>query len=433
MKDIRQFPAKLYVETTTRCNLRCSMCVKQAQGAVIPEADMTMDTFRNLAPAFPNLGGLILNGIGEPLLTPHLSEMIRFARKRMPEDGSIKFQTNGMLLTPEIARELVEAGLDTICLSIDVVDRDGAFHGGEDVSGIEHAFTFLRRAAETAGRPLSIGVEFVLMRDTAEALPRSIAWAADQGAEFVLVTHMFPYGATGSDQDLFNPNTDQSMAEFDRWRAEADERGLDLNRYFGSPWKFRKTPDQAALAAFVTARKKDALSRGIPIHVTSLLEWSTPEKLAEQAWLAGILAEAQAVADERGLDASLPPVCATHDRTCDFVEQGVAHITADGDVRPCYFLWHEYSCHMDGGLKKVTPRTFGNVNDSSVIDIWQSEAYRHFRREVLDYSYPYCSNCSVVPCSDVTGTGYGFVHDCVGVDVPCGHCLWCNGGIRCLT
>ena len=433
MKDKRQYPAKLYVETTTRCNLRCSMCVKYAEGSCIPETDMSMATFEKLSPAFPHLEGLILNGIGEPLLTPNLLDMIRVARADMPERGSIRFQTNGMLLTPEMAHGLVEAGLDTICLSVDVVGDDGAFHGGEDVSGIEHAFTFLRRAAEATGRPLSIGVEFVLMRDTAEALPRSIEWAADQGADFVLVTHMFPYGEDETNQDLFNPNTDKSMEEFARWRAEADERGIDLNKYFGSPWKFIKTPEQAELTTFVTSRKKDALSRGIPIHVTSLLEWSTPEKLAEQEWLADILQGAQGVADRRGLKADLPPVCATHERSCDFVEQGVTHITPGGDVRPCYFLWHEYSCHMDGGLKKVTPRTFGNITESSILDIWQSEEYRHFRGEVLDYSYPYCSNCSVVPCSDVTGTGYGFVHDCVGVDVPCGHCLWCNGGVRCLT
>lgn len=66
---MKSYPSKLYVETTTRCNLRCSMCVKQTQGACIPETDMDMDVFRAMAPAFPHLDGLILNGIGEPLLS----------------------------------------------------------------------------------------------------------------------------------------------------------------------------------------------------------------------------------------------------------------------------------------------------------------------------------------------------------------------------
>ncbi len=432
MTDSRKYPSKLYVETTTRCNLKCAMCVKQAEGSCIPEADMSMDVFRALAPAFPHLDGLILNGIGEPLLTPGLLDMIKLARKTMPPEAKISFQTNGMLLTPELAEGLVQAGLDTVCLSVDTVGEEGVFHGGEDVTQTIHAFTFLRNAAKTVGRKLSIGVEFVIMRDTAESLSRSLDWAVDQGAEFALVSHMLPYGEDMADQELFNPNTDQSMEEFARWQAEADERGIDFSQYFDILWKFYKTSGEAELARFVMDHHKDALRRGIPIHFANLMAWSTPEKVAEQAWLSDILAEARTLADKRGLDLTLPPVTAVHDRKCDFVEQGVAHITASGDVRPCYFLWHEYSCHMDGDTKKIVPRTYGNVMDDSILTIWASQDYCAFRGEVLEYDYPYCSNCSVVPCSDVTGQGYDFIQDCYGLNIPCGHCIWCMGGVRCL-
>lgn len=432
MTALKPYSSKLYVETTTRCNLRCAMCVKQAEGACIPESDMSMDIFRALAPAFPHIDALILNGIGEPLLTPGFSDMIRLARQSMRPDASIRFQTNGMLLSAEMARELVEAGLDTVCLSVDMVSELGLFHGGEDVGRIVHTFTHLRDAAEHSGRPLSIGVEFVLMRDNADSLPRSLEWAADQGADFAIVSHMLPYDESMAEQEVFNPNTEKSMAEFARWKEEAAERGIDLNVYFGSGWKVVKTPEQKAALDFVNERRKDALARGIPIHFSRLLEWSTPEKQREQAWLRAILAEARTVADRRGLNVTLPGVAATHDRQCDFVEQGVAHITASGDVRPCYFLWHEYACHMDGDRKKVLPRTFGNVADTSILNIWNGEEYRAFRSQVLEYDYPYCSNCSVVPCSDVTGHMGEFQQDCYGATIPCGHCNWCMGASYCL-
>lgn len=432
MAALKDHPAKLYVETTTRCNLRCSMCVKQAEGACISEGDMPMDVFRSLEPAFPHLDGLILNGIGEPLLTPDLLEMIRLARAVMPATGRISFQTNGMLLTPQLAEGLVAAGLDTVCLSVDVVGEDGIFHGGEDIGRAVHAFSYLQKAAKKLGRQLSIGVEFVLMRETADALPRSLDWAADQGAEFALVTHMLPYGESMAEQELFNPNTEQSMAEFALWQQEAEERGVDLSLYFDVLWKFYKSREEAELVRFIMERQNDALSRNIPINLASLMEWSTPEKRAEQEHLARLLADSQAVANARGMELTLPPVAATHERQCDFVEQGVAHVTAAGDVRPCYFLWHEYSCFMDGGVKKITPRTFGNALETSILEIWNSEPYRAFRGEVLEYAYPYCSNCSVVPCSDVTGQGHAFEQDCFGLTIPCGHCLWCMGGVRCL-
>ncbi len=256
---MKSYPSKLYVETTTRCNLRCSMCVKQTQGACIPETDMDMDVFRAMAPAFPHLDGLILNGIGEPLLSRNLTEMIKTARQVMRPDAEIGFQSNGLLLTRNRARQLVDAGLDTICLSVDTVTGDSISHGGEDVGRVASAFAYLREASEASGRPLRIGVEFVLMRETAEALPRSLAWAAEQGAQFALVTHVLPYTEAVVDQDLFNPNTDASMAEFARWRKEADARGLDLSKYYGLPWKFHKTDEESRLVRFVVKRQKPRL------------------------------------------------------------------------------------------------------------------------------------------------------------------------------
>jgi putative metalloenzyme radical SAM/SPASM domain maturase len=432
IKMMKQYPSKLYVETTTRCNLRCSMCVKQAEGSRISDEDMGMDVFQSLLPAFPHLEGLILNGIGEPLLAPHIEEMITLARESMPADASISFQTNAILLTEKKANALIQAGLDTVCISVDMVSNDALLHGGEDVSKTTHVFSHLRKAAEASGRSIRIGVEFVLMRDTAESLPRSLQWAAKQGADFALVTHMFPYCETMSGQELFNPNTDKSMKEYAKWKQEADEKGIDFTPYFGLPWKFSKTEKEAELVEFVHTRRKDAINRDIPIHFTQLMDWSTPEKLADQEWLASILSDAQKIADNCGLEVALPPVAAKHERQCDFVEQSVAHITPTGDVRPCYFLWHEYSCFMDGITKKVEPRTFGNVTEASIIDIWNSEAYTAFRTDVLEYAYPYCSNCSVMPCSDVTGQGRPFEQDCIGTNVPCGHCIWCMGGVRCL-
>lgn len=408
------------------------MCVKYADGACIADQDMSLDVFRRLQPALPELKTLLLNGIGEPLMTPALTEMIRFAREHMRPDASIRFQTNGMLLTAQKARELVESGVDTICLSVDMVSEEGIFHGGEAVDRIADVFQYIRQAAAASNRTVTIGVEFVLMRGTAESLPHSIAWAAEHGAQFVLVTHMLPYGEATADQELFNPNTELSMAEYMRWKDEADALGIDMSQYFGLGWKFHKTPEQRKLVEFVISRQQAALARDIPVHLTSLMLWASPEKQAEQQWLSGILSHAARTAEELGVDVTLPPIAATYNRSCDFVEQGVAHITPDGDVRPCYFLWHEYSCYMDGGEKRITPLTFGNVAESSILEIWNSEAYRAFRQEVLEYDYPYCSNCSVVPCSDVSGGSGPFQQDCYGLTIPCGHCLWCMGGVRCL-
>src|SRR5512138_447606 len=91
---LRDHPSKLFVEVTTRCNLRCAMCVKEAQGRPITEGDMTRETFERLAPAFSRLDALVLNGIGEPLLHRDLEHFIAAGRRAMPDAGWVGFQTN---------------------------------------------------------------------------------------------------------------------------------------------------------------------------------------------------------------------------------------------------------------------------------------------------------------------------------------------------
>jgi MoaA/NifB/PqqE/SkfB family radical SAM enzyme len=46
-------PHKLNIEVTTRCNLECSMCVRQVWKE--ESGDMSLDTFKALLPALPEI------------------------------------------------------------------------------------------------------------------------------------------------------------------------------------------------------------------------------------------------------------------------------------------------------------------------------------------------------------------------------------------
>ena len=120
----RSHPSKLFVEVTTRCNLRCSMCVKEAHGQHIAEGDLSRVIFARLTPALPQLDTLILNGIGEPLLHPQLERFIADAKRVMPASGQVGFQSNGQLLDRKRAFSLAGAGIDRICISADAVSAD---------------------------------------------------------------------------------------------------------------------------------------------------------------------------------------------------------------------------------------------------------------------------------------------------------------------
>ncbi len=114
---LRSYPAKMFVELTTRCNLKCSMCLKQRHDAEFREGDISADIFLNLLPALPNLDALVLNGIGEPLLHPRLDDFIVIAKEKMDKKGWIGFQSNGLLIDRERAISLVRVGVDCKCFS----------------------------------------------------------------------------------------------------------------------------------------------------------------------------------------------------------------------------------------------------------------------------------------------------------------------------
>lgn len=60
---------------------------------------------------------LSLTGQGEPLINRNISKMVEIAKKNDIAER-IEIITNGSLLNKEVAKSLIEAGLDTIRISI---------------------------------------------------------------------------------------------------------------------------------------------------------------------------------------------------------------------------------------------------------------------------------------------------------------------------
>jgi putative metalloenzyme radical SAM/SPASM domain maturase len=426
---LREHPSKLFVEVTTRCNLNCAMCVKQTHGGGEPEGDISMPLFGALAPAFPGLEALILNGVGEPLLHPRLEEMIRSARERMPAKGWVGFQSNGLLLTDDRADSLVSAGLDRVCLSIDAVSPETfrKVREGGEIEGVERALAALASSKKSLVRPdLQVGVEFVAMRGNLRELPDALRWSAARGATFAIVTHVLPYDPHHGAQAAFDMNTDEATAIFREWEEKGRREGTDIRRYFEILWKYSKTPEEFRLLQLVEAMKADAMERGVFLDMRKLLS-ADKERIED---VGCVFAEAEEVARKEGLDLRLPGVSLKEKRSCSFVEEGGAFVTWRGAVSPCYFLWHRYSCFAHGWKQSVRPKVFGELEGEGILEIWNSPEFRAFRENVIRYDYPYCSSCSLAPCDYVQTEE--FEQDCHIRNVQCGSCMWCMGVFQCL-
>ena len=423
-------PSKLFVETTTRCNLGCFMCVKQTCDHAILEGDMSLACFAALEPAFPGLDALVLNGVGEPLLNPNLDLFVRRARALMPKESWIGFQSNGLLLSEGRAISLLEAGLDKICLSIDSVSPETfrKVRDGGELDDVSDAFSALASAKVRTGRTdFKVGVEFVVMQGNLQELPAALTWAASRGASFALVTHVLPYDARHAVEAVYGNCTDEAVSFFSIWKAEAERQGLDLYRYFELASRYSKSAEDIRLVNFVDAMKKEAEANNIFLDLKKLLNLDH----GQNDEVAAVFEQARQVAERLGMDLKLPGVLLKETRSCGFVEDGGAFVSWNGSVSPCYFLWHRYRCFASGWDQQVQAKVFGNVNLKGILDIWNDQPFRAFREGVVAYDYPHCASCNLAPCDYVQTEA--FEQDCHIREVPCGACLWCTGIFQCLT
>lgn len=125
LRDARQRALRdIRISLTDHCNLRCSYCMpKDAVGSafVARQHLLDFDEIARLVRILAELGvrKVKLTG-GEPLTRPFLPRLIQLLRASAPA-VEINLITNGILLAP-LARELREAGLDRVTVSLDTLN-----------------------------------------------------------------------------------------------------------------------------------------------------------------------------------------------------------------------------------------------------------------------------------------------------------------------
>ena len=116
------FPNRVTVELTNRCNLSCTFCPRQSID--MEPGDMEMGLYKKIIDemSLNRPIKLLLFFRGESLLHPNLIDMARYAKSK--EIDNIFFSSNGLLLDEKITDELLDVGIDDISFSIDTLDEN---------------------------------------------------------------------------------------------------------------------------------------------------------------------------------------------------------------------------------------------------------------------------------------------------------------------
>ena len=173
-------PVCLYLEVTNRCNLLCTTCPRTFE-ELEPPSDMSWELFTSIVDQFPKIERVVLHGVGEPMMVAELPKMVRFLKER---GVYVLFNTNGTLMREKKSRELIEAGLDEMRISLDAAEPK-AFEAvrGRDVFDriVRNIRNFVALKNRMGAMKPRLSLWLTGLRETLEQLPAFIRLAHGMG------------------------------------------------------------------------------------------------------------------------------------------------------------------------------------------------------------------------------------------------------------
>ncbi len=362
---------KIYIEPTNRCNLNCLICIRNSWNETYGE--MAWPIYQKLIDGlkdFPQAKTIAFAGLGEPLLHPKLPEMISLAHER---GLRTEITSNALLLTPALARQLIDAGLDQFAVSIDGASNNvyENIRPGSSLEQITANVAHLHHlsVAKTVNS-IRIGIVFVAMRRNIQDLPYLKKIARKIKASFILLTNILPYTADLQDEILYRlgPRTNKSIGSpsFPIWiLPEIDFTGETLKPLT----TILRSPSNLAFLDFPMDRRNNY---------------------------------------------------------CPFVGAGTISVNWAGNISPCLPLMHSYTCFIRNREKRFLRCEFGSLTNHSLKEFWKDPAFVSFRNHVRAFDFPPCTDCGGCQLAETNE------EDCFGNKFPvCGDCLWARGVLRC--
>lgn len=110
-------PTKITIDSSSVCNLACPLCATGTKTINLSQAILKPDDFSSFISQFPHLNTVALYNWGEPLLNPHIIEILEIAKSH---HITTCFDTNFSLnVTDAFLLKIIRSGLGTLRVSLD--------------------------------------------------------------------------------------------------------------------------------------------------------------------------------------------------------------------------------------------------------------------------------------------------------------------------
>ncbi|HLF40414.1 MAG TPA: mycofactocin radical SAM maturase, partial [Acidimicrobiia bacterium] len=216
-------PICLTWELTYACNLACRHCLSSSgrrdpRELTTGEAKAVVDELERMQVFYVNIGG------GEPTIRPDFWELVDYATA---QSIGVKFSTNGVRITPEVAARLASSDYVDVQISL-----DGATAEINDAVRGEGSFATAVRAMENLAAAGFTGFKLsvVCTRQNLGQLDAFARLAGRYGAQLRL-TRLRPSGRGAEVWDELHPTADQQR-ELYHWLLAHGEDVLTGDSFF---------------------------------------------------------------------------------------------------------------------------------------------------------------------------------------------------------
>jgi len=178
------------VEVTTHCNGLCVYCPHTLMHKDWANRHMPIELFNALVPFLKHTDLVYLQGWGEPLLNPHFFEMVRICKGQGKRVG---FTTNGMLLTDDTLRTLVDLQVDIVAVSLagTTATTHNQIRKGTDLNQIiSHLERLGTIKAERNSRVPAVHLAYLMLRSNFHELKEILLLARRVEAKQVVASNL---------------------------------------------------------------------------------------------------------------------------------------------------------------------------------------------------------------------------------------------------
>lgn len=218
-----QAPICLTWELTYACNLSCVHCLSSSgrrdpRELSTEQCKSVIDELERMQVFYVNVGG------GEPTIRSDFWELIDYATAH---HVGVKFSTNGVRITPDVATKLAASDYVDVQISLDgaTAEVNDAIRGSGSFAMATRALENLSTAGFTDAK-----ISVVMTRHNVDQLDEFKALADHYGAT-LRITRLRPSGRGADVWDRLHPTADQQRTLYD-WLVAHGDRVLTGDSFF---------------------------------------------------------------------------------------------------------------------------------------------------------------------------------------------------------